>query len=360
MTLSWEEACAQISAPGSPFEIVEDEQRQAAVQARSAQPAHACSTLPATVATTSSSSTRTSGCRSPRSSPRSTRSADALVDRYGVAKGDRVAIGMRNYPEWVMSMLAITSIGAVSVSLNAWWTEDELDYALDDCGATVLIADVERIGAAIEPCRRLGVRMLVVRAESPSADDVDQWNDVVVPGPAMPAVDVDPDDDATILYTSGTTGRPKGAVSTHRAIVPSVMAFGCRAAADAARAAADCPPGEPPPARRPPAFILIVPLFHVTGCVPVMLSCVVLEVEARDHVQVGPRAGARADRARAGHQLRRRADAELGPARTRRGSPTSTRRACAASAVAARRRRPSWSSGSPAASRAAGRRSATA
>ncbi len=64
--------------------------------------------------------------------------ANALVDRYQIGKGDRVAIGMRNYPEWVVAFCAITSIGAISVSLNAWWTADELDYALDDCAARVL------------------------------------------------------------------------------------------------------------------------------------------------------------------------------------------------------------------------------
>ena len=201
--------------------------------------------------------------------------ADALVSRYGIAKGDRVAIGMRNYPEWVMSMLAIISIGGVSVSLNALWVEDEIDYALGDCGASLLIADVERIARGIGPCRRLGVRMLEVRAGTPSADDVDQWDDVVVPGPSMPAVDVGWNDDATILYTSGTTGRPKGAVSTNGAIVSSVMAFGSRAAADVMRAESDRPAGEPPEPAGPLAFILIVPLFHVTGCVPVLLSCVV-------------------------------------------------------------------------------------
>ncbi|HUP87430.1 MAG TPA: class I adenylate-forming enzyme family protein [Acidimicrobiales bacterium] len=195
--------------------------------------------------------------------------AAALVDRYGVAKGDRVSIGMRNYPEWVIAFAAITSIGAVSVSLNAWWTEDELDYALEDSGTNVLIADVERVERSRSSATRLGFSTIGVRlpSGSPSFDGTDAWEDVVVAGASMPSVDVGPDDDATILYTSGTTGRPKGAVSTHRAIVQSLTAFGCRTAIDRLRK---------PDAPRPdgaPSFILIVPLFHVTGCVPVMLSC---------------------------------------------------------------------------------------
>jgi long-chain acyl-CoA synthetase len=193
--------------------------------------------------------------------------AHALVDRYGIAKGDRVAIGMRNYPEWVVSFCAITSIGAISVSLNAWWTADELDYALEDCGARVLIADAERIDRSIETCKRLGIDVIAVRAPG-TRNTADQWDDVVVDGAPMPEIDVDPDDDATILYTSGTTGHPKGAVSTHRAVVQALMGFGCRTAADRLRN-----PDAPPPTD-PPAFILVVPLFHVTGCVPVMLSCV--------------------------------------------------------------------------------------
>ncbi|HZX57034.1 MAG TPA: long-chain fatty acid--CoA ligase, partial [Ilumatobacteraceae bacterium] len=105
----------------------------------------------------------------------------------------------------------------------------------------------------------------------PSGADVEQWDDVVVAGPSMPMVDVAWDDDATILYTSGTTGRPKGAVSTNGAVVSSVMAFGSRATVDAVRADAA---GVTPPSGRT-TFILIVPLFHVTGSVPVLLSCVV-------------------------------------------------------------------------------------
>jgi long-chain acyl-CoA synthetase len=195
--------------------------------------------------------------------------AALLVDRYGVARGDRVAIGMRNYPEWVIAFAAITSIGAVSVSLNAWWTTDELDYALDDCGASVLIADIERVERGQESAARLGCRVLAVRAPGP-LPGIDRWEEVRQLGAPMPEVVVAPDDDATILYTSGTTGNPKGAVSTHRAVVQALMGFGCKAALDRLRRE-----GGPEAEREglPPAFILIVPLFHVTGCVPVMLSC---------------------------------------------------------------------------------------
>ena len=191
-----------------------------------------------------------------------------LVDRYGVGRGDRVAIGMRNYPEWVISFAAITSIGAISVSLNAWWTEDELDYALEDSGAKVLIADVERVERAVPAANRLGTRILGVRCPDAVPAGVDRIEDVLPLGAPLPRVDISPDDDATILYTSGTTGRPKGAVSTHRAIVQSLMGFGCRTAMERLRR-----PEEQPQGGAPPAFILIVPLFHVTGCVPVMLSC---------------------------------------------------------------------------------------
>ncbi|MGZ6950311.1 MAG: class I adenylate-forming enzyme family protein [Ilumatobacteraceae bacterium] len=273
MTLTWEEACARVVAPGSPFEIVEDDEgnrrfKHAPPNLRSLFDIARLGGDDIFLVYEDERSSFNEFFRSVDAL------GDALVNRYGIAKGDRVAVGMRNYPEWVVSMLAIISVGAVSVSLNAFWVEDELDYALADCGASLLIADVERIARSINPCRRLGVRMLEVRAASPSADDVEQWNDVVVPGPSMPAVEVGWDDDATILYTSGTTGRPKGAVSTNGAIVSSVMAFGSRAALDSIRAgegaAADA--AEPP---LPTSFILIVPLFHVTGCVPVLLSCVV-------------------------------------------------------------------------------------
>ncbi len=202
--------------------------------------------------------------------------AAQLVGDYGVGTGDRVAIGMRNYPEWIVSFAAIVSIGAVSVSLNAWWTDEELDYALEDSGCTVLIADRERCERSRSAAARLAIRTIGVRGASESGlPGVDPWDPPL--GAAMPDVEVLPDDDATILYTSGTTGHPKGAVSTHRAIIQSLMAFSCRSASDALRrqAAAVARGEEPAAATTAPSFILIVPLFHVTGCVPVMLSCFV-------------------------------------------------------------------------------------
>jgi steroid-24-oyl-CoA synthetase len=191
----------------------------------------------------------------------------ALVSHYGIRPGDRVAIGMRNYQEWVVAFAAITSIGAISVSLNAWWTTDELDYALADSGAKVVVADAERVARIAPLVDKLDVRVLAVRTAGALPDGVERWEEVVVPGAALPDVALDPDMDATILYTSGTTGHPKGAVSTHRAVLSALSAFACRSFVNAAMGQGA------PPKHWPTSFILIVPLFHVTGCVPVMLSC---------------------------------------------------------------------------------------
>jgi long-chain acyl-CoA synthetase len=196
--------------------------------------------------------------------------SDTLVHHFGIKKGDRVGIAMRNFPEWVISFAAIISVGAISVSLNAWWTEDELDFAINDSGLALFIGDSERILRASGSCARAGARLLGVRLNENAtyADGVERWSDVVVTGVAMPEIDIDANSDATILYTSGTTGFPRGAVSTHRAICQTIMAFSSGAAIQAARR-----DGDEEGSGQAPCFILIVPLFHVTGCIPVMLSC---------------------------------------------------------------------------------------
>ena len=194
--------------------------------------------------------------------------AAALVDRYGVAKGDRVAIAMRNYPEWIMTYIGALSVGAIVVSMNAWWTADEMAFGLEDSGAKVLVIDGERIERTRETTDRLGIATVVARiGDHDVPAGVDRWDDVVTPGASYPRPDLEPDDDATILYTSGTTGRPKGAVSTHRSIVQALMGFSCKVSVEGLRR-----PDEAAGRTGAPVFILIVPLFHVTGNVPVLLG----------------------------------------------------------------------------------------
>lgn len=189
----------------------------------------------------------------------------ALVHELGVTKGDRIGIAMRNYPEWITSFVAITSIGAIAVPLNAWWVTDELEYAANDAGCSVIVCDEERL-ERIRAAGSIAARLVTVRTGE--HDGATRLDDLLVEGATMPEVDIDPDDDVTILYTSGTTGFPKGAVSTHRAILSALMAFAARSAVTAAQ-------GEPAPIEGdgPPGCVMLcVPLFHVTGLVPVMLA----------------------------------------------------------------------------------------
>ena len=200
--------------------------------------------------------------------------ANLLVERYDVGRGDRVAIGMRNYPEWVTTFAAVTSIGAVAVALNAWWTTDELEYGLLDSGASVLVADKERAERVAPIADRVaGLRIVTVRADG-SARGVDRLEDVVEMGAPLPEVDFGPEDDAIILYTSGTTGDPKGAVSTHRAVLSALMGFACRSIVNGVMKSDDERRREGGSNPHPTSFILIVPLFHVTGLVPVLLGSV--------------------------------------------------------------------------------------
>ena len=273
MSLSYAEAVAQVTAPGQRFETGTVEVRGVSTTVFVNGPASLRQVFD--TARTRGDATFLVYEDERWSFDEVMRQVDALgallAGAYGVGKGDRVAIGMRNHPEWVVAFAAVTSIGAISVSLNAWWTEDELGWALDDCGATVLIADRERIERTRDAAAALGVRLLGVRlGDDPSGElaGVDRWDEVLPLGAPLPDAAIAPDDDATILYTSGTTGRPKGAVSTHRAVTQALMGYGCRAAVDRLRRGADAPP-----AATAPAFILIVPLFHVTGSIPVMLGC---------------------------------------------------------------------------------------
>jgi long-chain acyl-CoA synthetase len=197
-----------------------------------------------------------------------------LVSDLGVAKGDRVALAMRNYPEWIAAFAAITSVGAVVVPMNAWWVTDELVFAIKDSGSKVVIADAERLQRMQDAAPgAIDAKVIVARATGELPDGVLNLDEAVaqLDDATMPDADIDPDDDMTILYTSGTTGRPKGAVSTHRAVLSALLAFAARAAVGAVREPEDPATVEEGGAPQT-AFMLCVPLFHVTGLVPVMLG----------------------------------------------------------------------------------------
>src|SRR3954454_1598579 len=145
--------------------------------------------------------------------------AQQLSDVHGVVPGDRIAIAMRNYPEWVFSFWAAASLGAVVVPLNAWWTGPELAYGLADSGTNVLLTDGERLERLEPHLGETSVKAVIAARADLVPAGVHAWDDVVRAGSPsfeLPAVQLEPDDDATIMYTSGTTGRPKGAVGTHR------------------------------------------------------------------------------------------------------------------------------------------------
>jgi long-chain acyl-CoA synthetase len=202
------------------------------------------------------------------------RLAAAVQLRFGIAKGDRVAIAMRNHTEWVVAYIGLLHLGAVVVPLNGWWQGEELAYGLVDSGARLVIADEER-------CRRLrsvsglqiaiaSVRVGPQRAKELGVLRLEEMLDEAADAPwFLPPIS--PEDDATIMYTSGSTGSPKGAVSTHRGIVMGTMSYlfqGLTLLRLATEQGAAMPPQQ--------VMLLNVPLFHITGSVPVMLVSIAI------------------------------------------------------------------------------------
>jgi long-chain acyl-CoA synthetase len=153
--------------------------------------------------------------------------AVALQQRFGVRKGDRVAIVMRNNPQWMMAFLGAAMAGAVVVPMNGWWTTEELEYGLEDCGATIVVADPQR-AARFQPfAGRMGLQVIGVGDFSGLALEVADFMALCAEfaGAEPPPVSIDPEDDACIMYTSGSTGHPKGAVQTHRGIIAALFSW---------------------------------------------------------------------------------------------------------------------------------------
>ncbi len=197
--------------------------------------------------------------------------AQVLMHRFGIGKGDRVAICSRNYPEWCMAFMAITSIGAIAVPMNSWWTGDEIRFGLQDSGTRVLFADQARIDAVSPFIDELGIDIIAIK---PNSDRYPEFFDVLQEAMDLPVQDLDtiviaPDDDATIMYTSGSTGTPKGVLSTHRNIVSALYSWiFVKEVAELLRPelVEENPEFEP-------GILSNVPLFHVTGCHAQFLAC---------------------------------------------------------------------------------------
>lgn len=176
----------------------------------------------------------------------------------GVKKGDRVAIAMRNFPEWVTSFWACQAIGAIAVALNAWWTGPELEYGLSDSGATILISDVERFERVESRLTQLKLNeSIVVRGATAAARN---FAEIIAKDEDFPTAEIGAEDYATILYTSGTTGKSKGAVATQRNHITNIMNTLLGAAVQRTLSGAGAPPAD-----FQPGALQTFPFFHIGG-----------------------------------------------------------------------------------------------
>jgi long-chain acyl-CoA synthetase len=196
----------------------------------------------------------------------SDRLARGLAAR-GISKGDRVGLAMRNCPAWIVSYMAIVKAGAVATLLNGWWQPDELEHALQLTEPKLVLADAPRAQRIAATCASCAVEAIAIEQHCPEAFAeliAAASDDLVLP-------EITPEDDATILFTSGSTGEAKGALSTHRAVTTGVYTYAT--ALMTLRGILESE-GRPPP--NPLKTLVVVPLFHVTGEVPVLLNSFVI------------------------------------------------------------------------------------
>lgn len=204
--------------------------------------------------------------------------SNALLD-VGVGHGDRVAVLAQNSPEWCMAFWGTVDIGAVLVGLNGWWNTDEIIYGLEDSGAKVLVVDTKRFARIADAIDGIDTLERVYLTDADPADlsggapspKLRPFSELVAaPTASFPDVPIDEADHAVIFYTSGTTGRPKGAISTHRSMVANlqntVFLLTSSAMAQAAAAEGDDEPAGLAPAGGQPVALFTAPLFHVAGC----------------------------------------------------------------------------------------------
>jgi len=192
--------------------------------------------------------------------------AAALIDAYSIQKGDRVAILARNSPQWLMAFIGATAAGAVAVPMNSWWTTEELDYGFADSGATVVFADRARAERLAPIAKKHGLKIISMDDYGSLGLAHNTFDGLLAryQGTPMPEVVIEPSDHATIMYTSGSTGHPKGALSSHRGILSALYSWLLSGTATKLLAAQTAKP-DSSESQYPASALLTIPLFHCTG-----------------------------------------------------------------------------------------------
>lgn len=198
--------------------------------------------------------------------------AHILVNRFGIKKGDRVALAMRNLPEWCVAFMAITSVGGIVVAMNSWWKTEELLYAINSTTPILLIVDSKRLEYLKGDIAATNIQTIVVRPEGPLPDGVIPYDtlldDHVNLAEKLP--EVRQEDDAVIFFTSGSTGFPKAALSNHRMLLTTIFSWAL------VGKTVETIEGNKNELVAQRSILVSLPLFHVTACYNLFLLSIVI------------------------------------------------------------------------------------
>ncbi len=262
-----DEAQARLTAPGMPFETVDAVIRGVPMRVWKNVPATAAEVFARARGHGAAEFLVHQNERIPYDAfARAVQAVAAMLVARGLARGDRVALVMRNLPEWPVVFMGALLAGAIVVPLNAWWTGTELAYGILDSGARFVFADGERLA------RLKGLPPSVQEIFVARGDGATRLEDMIgapaawggLPDMPLPDIALSPEDDATIFYTSGTSGAPKGALGTQRALTTNIFAAPFLVARNALRRGHALEHG-------PRVTLLAVPFFHVIGSLSVLL-----------------------------------------------------------------------------------------